>query len=111
MNIEILEKYIDQINALRKEDLLNRAEWGPINFNEIEDTLKFLFKHTKLLKKLPLEYLPDNVVNDANNSLGELIGALNRIKNFKISEHGNKYVNNHINDVKKNCMLLTNIIF
>ena len=41
-------------------------------------------------------------MNDANNSLGELIGALNRIKNFKISEHGNKYVNNHINDVKKN---------
>ena len=83
--VKALITVIDQALELFGKNLLSRQEWGSINFNSASldlDRAKGIFAY---LKVLPLDSLPDNAVNQIQQSGNQVIPVLKQIDQFTIT--------------------------
>ena len=98
---------IDQINdvcnriiATVSNSLLERNEWGEINFLAAEEDINHGREIAKSWSTTDLGALPSNNVNSINQHLENFTNYLNQIQNFKIANNAEKQRNQIVANIR-----------
>ena len=81
-----LAKAVKQILAYQAKALVSRPEWGTISFKGAEHDLKRIFSLLAYLDVLPLEYLPDQAVDQVRQAVDQVRPHLEQIEKFSIEQ-------------------------
>ena len=89
-NVETANKLLQICNSIgefkpKKEELIRRRQWGDITFELVERDIESVFWLVEETKKLPINIIPDNIVQDATNQLTTVHGILAEIDRFTLS--------------------------
>lgn len=80
-----IKEFTDCLNRVLqfdKERLINRSEWGVLNFEEARQDFDRIFEVVSQLKVLPLQHLPDAVLSNGKLILDRIRGLFERISQF-----------------------------
>lgn len=88
----------DLVTALRKElesvlkyvdiELINRSEWGEINFESAHADIEDALSISSDLNGMPLEHLTDGIANNIQASIPAMAQALQQINEFSLASGG-----------------------
>lgn len=82
---ELLAK-IDKALAYQDKDLITRTDWGLITFEEAGQDITRMFTVLAPLKELPLEYLPDQAIDEMVSPLDYVTTTLEGIDAYDIRQ-------------------------
>ncbi|MCM2303069.1 MAG: hypothetical protein NDJ72_00080 [Elusimicrobia bacterium] len=83
--MKALRDHTDKALAVYQKDLVKRSQWGEITFEKAEADLVRAQELLTYLKELPLDVLPDGVINSTNTAVQQLIPILTRIDTFTLN--------------------------
>lgn len=69
----------------KKEELIKRSDWGNITFELIEGDIETVFWLVDEIVKLPINILPDNVVQNSTQRLGNIQNTFAEIDRFTLA--------------------------
>lgn len=75
---------ITNVNEYGSKKLLERPEWGAINFTAAHSDVDRIFSVLNHLQILPLEYLPDTTVVQIGNEINEVQKLFEQVDSFEI---------------------------
>ena len=84
--VEKLRQICQECISKPVEELVANPDWGVINFKEAEPKLKLAFRLFNDLLRLPVDFLPENSINNIVSSIEALVGYINEVKNFNTLE-------------------------
>lgn len=88
-NLEKFKGLIDKIAAFsERDDLIRRTDWGVVNFEEASSDVNTVVHMAVDLKALPVQILPDSVINDGVTAATGLIPQLEALQAFSITASG-----------------------
>lgn len=73
------------ILSFKERSLVERSEWGTLNFKEAELDITRLFDFTSYLSVLPIEFLPDTALTKIAETLERCIPVLEHIDSFNLN--------------------------
>lgn len=88
-NTEQLKNNLEKILEYKEKNLIERSDWGAINFSDYEFTFQRLWELTDHLNILPVEYLNDNVSKTAANRINGVISHIEKIDQFDLASETN----------------------
>lgn len=107
---------IDQINdvcnriiVLNSNSMLERDEWGEINFLAAEEDINHGQEITKSWSSTDLSSLPSNQTNSINQHLESFATHLNQIQNFKIANNAEKQRNQILASIRTSVAQLVSV--
>jgi hypothetical protein len=80
-----LRDHIEKSLAFFQKDLVRRQQWGEITFEKAEADLRRAEDVLVYLKELPVDVLPDGVINNASSAIQGLTPVLARIDGFSLT--------------------------
>ena len=83
-----LKKSISQILTYKESTLVSRPAWGEITFAESEFDIKTVLSFAASLQEMPLEYLPDNAVDQMIDVFNNIHPKFESIDKFSIVNGG-----------------------
>ncbi len=97
-NINKFKELIQSIANLSKgRDLIHRTEWGEINFEAAESDVKSVIHMAQDICVMPVELLPDSVLEHGTNAAERLMQPLRQLDGFSLKEGGD--INSRRNDL------------
>lgn len=80
---------IERVLESEEKELIDRREWGEINFEPYSFTFEKFWNTINHLKTLPVEYLSDSDLQKASSKLDEIIKSLQLIDQFTLAGNSN----------------------
>ncbi len=97
-NINAFKNSLQTIAVLSKrDDLIHRTGWGEINFESAETDVKSVIHMAQDLCSLPVELLPDSVIDQGRNAADRLMQPLTQLVDFSLTVGGD--INQRRNDL------------
>ena len=86
--IKILRERLASLTTYRDMELIERREWGAINFNQVKSDIESVLYLATVLSDLPIEHLPNTVATGISDQIPAVIDQLTRINEFSIEVGG-----------------------
>jgi len=86
------------------DNLISRPDWGSINFREAQADVELIFDIVDRLIKLPIQKLPENVLDSVSNCLIRVAETINKLKNFNIDGGGNPADDRNFSACSQTCI-------
>jgi hypothetical protein len=83
--IQQFQKRLEKVSQFERDSLIERDKWGEITFEAATGDIDRIFQVVGYLTILPIEYLPEKVLNQADAALKEVIQIFTQIDAFSIS--------------------------
>jgi hypothetical protein len=80
---------IKRVVEFEDKELIDRREWGEINFEPYSFTFEKFWNTINHLNTLPVEYLSDSDLQKASSKLDEIIKSLQQIDKFALAGNSN----------------------
>ncbi len=71
-----------------RDDLIHKTEWGAINFEAAETDVSSVLHMAKDLVSLPVELLPDSVLDQGRNTAEQFLKPLQQLETFSLTTAG-----------------------
>lgn len=81
-----LEPKVSRFGAVDKRLLIQRTEWGSIDFSAAAGDIDSIYEIVSILRDLPLSRLPSNAITDIANVLDQVWVWIERNNNFSLGE-------------------------
>ncbi|MCH7501128.1 MAG: hypothetical protein IH886_14185 [Nitrospinae bacterium] len=85
-NLEVIKNQIKQCLDLTEKGLVDRREWGDLNFTEIENEINLFEEQLKTLIILPIQKLNLENFEKLNLGLQKVFNACTKINTFNINQ-------------------------
>lgn len=77
---------LDKFGQVDKRLLIQRTEWGSIDFSAAAPDLDSIYEIASLLKDLPLSRLPANAITEISNALDQTWAWIEKNNNFSLDQ-------------------------
>lgn len=84
-SIKLLQQSVDKCTAIPIDKLIHRSEWGEIDFEKARAPLERMLSMVEPLKILPIEQLPDSVVNQIRGQLEAIGNFIAQINSYRVA--------------------------
>ena len=75
-----------QFDSLPKDHLIQRTEWGSIDFRAASKDIDSIYEIVEILRDLPLDRLPSNAIQAISDQLDSVLVWINREHTFTLSQ-------------------------
>lgn len=79
-----LRNHLESLTSYNEKKLIERPEWGALNFKHVEADIESVLFLAAALSKLPLEYLSERIVSNVLGLIPSVVDQLKRIDEFSI---------------------------
>lgn len=83
--VKQLNAQITEISKFKQDELITRAKWGEITFEAGRKDFERIFGLTGHMQTLPIELLPDNVIQNIINQVQQTAAILQQIDQFNLA--------------------------
>lgn len=83
--IDDIKTSIQQMLNLNLENLIADPKWGVMNFEDARREIELFFSTLSKIENQPFEVLPEQALEEINESLNRVIRYIGRIKQFDVS--------------------------
>jgi hypothetical protein len=81
-----LQQKIDTGLSFQQKEMVSRADWGVVKFEQAGKDLQRIFTVLANLKILPLENLPDQAIDTIHSQIDRTIAVLNSVDTFTVEQ-------------------------